>query len=79
VFVTLPLDISHQIREDNPFPRKGFGSRRVEVTVGSSTWNTSIFPEAKTGQYVLPLKKDIRQQEGISVGIPVQVLVRLVE
>ncbi|WP_370027863.1 DUF1905 domain-containing protein [Planotetraspora sp. GP83] len=27
-------------------PRRGFGSMRVRVTVGGSTWKTSIFPDS---------------------------------
>ena len=50
------------------FPRKGFGSIRVEVTVGSSTWRTSIFPDSKLSQFVLPIKKDIRKKEQVAVG-----------
>ena len=68
VFASIPTDISQSIREMDRFPRKGFGSIRVEVTVGNSTWRTSNFPDSKLSQYVLPIKKDIRKKEQIAVG-----------
>ena len=47
-FVTLPHDVADDIDEITTTTRRGFGSVRVEVTVGSSTWNTSIFPDTKS-------------------------------
>ena len=43
--------------EDMPMSRGGFGSIRVEVTIGSSTWGTSIFPSKEMSSFLLPLKK----------------------
>jgi Domain of unknown function (DUF1905) len=68
VFASLPIDISQEIRNMGRLPKKGFGSIRVEVTIGSSTWQTSIFPDSKLGTYVLPIKKDIRKNEKVAVG-----------
>ena len=45
----------------------GFGSIPVEVTVGKTSWKTSIF-WTKKGFYVLPLKKAVRKAEGIHEG-----------
>ena len=70
-FVTVPDDIGEEIRLLSGPPR-GFGSVRVEVTVGDSTWRTSVFPD-KTRGYLLPLKKAVRRAEGLEVGDPVPV------
>ena len=67
VFVTLPPDVSEDIRSQPREPRPGFGSLRVEVTCGSSVWRTSIFPSAGQRYYVLPVKKAVRLAEGIEV------------
>ncbi|WP_431804018.1 DUF1905 domain-containing protein [Microbacterium sp. bgisy203] len=64
--VALPADLSEEIREIPRMPR-GFGSVRVEVAIGSSRWRTSIFPDASRGVYVLPLKRAVRDAEGIGV------------
>ena len=71
-FVTLPEAASDDIREVPRMPR-GFGSVRVRVTVGGSTWTTSVFPDSKQGSYVLPLKKAVRTAEGIEEGDDVDV------
>jgi hypothetical protein len=51
----------------------GFGSVRVEVTIGSTTWQTSLFPDKKRGTYVLPVKKPVRVAEGLGPGSTVAV------
>ena len=66
VFVALPAELSADIREI-PRPRRGFGSVRVEARIGLSRWRTSIFPDASQGAYVLPLKRAVREAEGIGV------------
>ena len=65
-FLTVPEEPSEVIRLESG-PRVGFGSVKVRVTVGASTWSTSVFPN--TGDtYVLPLKRQIRDAEGIPSG-----------
>ncbi|MDT0178656.1 DUF1905 domain-containing protein [Microbacterium sp. ARD31] len=71
-FIPLPAEVSADIREV-PRPGRGFGSIPVGVTVGSSSWRTSIFPDAARGGYVLPLKRSVREREGISEGDTVSV------
>ena len=66
VFVTLPPDVGEEVRE-RAGPPRGFGSVRVEVTVGSTTWRTSVFPDKVRG-YVLPVKKAVRRAESLEVG-----------
>ncbi|MDJ1115114.1 DUF1905 domain-containing protein [Microbacterium dauci] len=66
-FAPLPPEVSADIREVSR-PGRGFGSVPVQVTVGDSTWRTSIFPDAQRGVYVLPMKKAVREAEGISEG-----------
>lgn len=62
-FVALPLDLSEAVRETQTY-RRGFGGVRVEATIGTSTWRTSVFPQSD-GAYVLPLKRAVRDREGI--------------
>ena len=76
-FVSLPADVSEEIRELAAGPRRGFGSVRVRVTVGGSTWRTSIFP-GREG-YVLPVKKAVRRAERIEAGDVAAVRVELVD
>lgn len=52
--------------------RRGFGSVKVTVTLGRSTWQTSLFPN-KDGSWFLPIKKPVRVAEGIADGDEVEV------
>ena len=70
-FITLPTAAADEIRETCE-PR-GFGSVRVHATIGSSSWDTSVFPDTKSGSFVLPVKKPVRRSEGIEDGDQVEV------
>jgi hypothetical protein len=76
-FLNLPQEASAEIREIAGIHPRGFGSVRVTVTLGKTVWKTSIFPDAKAGVYVLPLKKAVRKAEGIAAGDTVTVKVEL--
>jgi hypothetical protein len=78
VFVTLPVDMADEISESVP-RRRGFGSVRVAARIGSSEWNTSIFPSKADRSYVLPVKRAIRDNERVDVGDAVHVTIRLIE
>lgn len=70
-FVTLPPDMTDEIKVVHGARAAGFGSLRVEATLGPTTWKTSIFPD-KRG-YVLPLKRAVRKAAGIESGDSVRV------
>ena len=66
-FVSVPEDISGIIRMSAP-QKGGFGSVRVTAVIGGQKWKTSIFPDAKSGCYFLPVKAEIRQRCKIKAG-----------
>lgn len=78
-FVSLPTDVADEVLELSAPYAKGFGSVRVEVTIGGSVWRTSIFPDNTAKTYVLPVKKAVRTAEGLSAGDTAQVRLRLVD
>lgn len=71
-FLTLPADLSEDIGLEAG-PREGFGSIRVEVCIGSTTWCTSLFPDAGTGTFVLPVKEPVRRAERLRAGATCEV------
>ena len=75
-FLTIPDDLSSEIRAESLLRRGGFGSVRVEVTVDDVTWRTSVFPQ-KNGGYVLPVKADVRRRANIAAGDEVTVKLEL--
>ena len=78
-FVSLPAEASEEIRDLTVAPRRGFGSLRARVTVGGSTWTTSIFPDSVRGNYVLPIKRAVRTAEDLQVGDIAIVTVELID
>ncbi len=76
-FVSLPFDVSDEI-EATAGPGNGFGSVRVEVTIGGSSWRTSVFPSAERKTYVLPVKKAVRVAERLEEGAEATVRLSLV-
>ena len=78
-FVTVPELVSDEVDEVVGDSVGGFGSVRVEVTVGRSVWRTSLFPSSEVGAYVLPVKKAVRSAEGLDDGDVAEVTIRLVD
>jgi hypothetical protein len=74
-FITLPTDVADAL-DEVAGERRGFGSVPVVVTVGSSTWATSVFPDSKAGSFVLPVKKAVRRNERVDVDDDVAVRLR---
>jgi hypothetical protein len=72
-FVSLPEEASAEIGElADAMPRAGFGAVRVQVTVGRTSWRTSVFPGGD-GLYSLPVKAAVRRAERLEIGGPVDV------
>lgn len=67
-FVSVPKKQSKEIKQLFATNFRGFGSIPVKVTVGKTSWQTSIFPDKKSATYVLPLKAKVRKKENIKAG-----------
>lgn len=78
-FITLPKETAQEIKATYGKRARGWGSLPVTTTIGKSTWNSSIFPDSKTGTYILPLKLAVRKAERIASGdvVAFQLTVRL--
>lgn len=75
-FVTVPVDVADEIRLVAGEPR-GFGSVRVQATIGGTAFATSVFPDAASGGFLLPVKKAVRLAEGLSDGDTCEVCLRV--
>lgn len=67
-FLTIPKKESAKIKKEFGAHAKGWGSLPVRVTIGETSWNTSIFPDKKAGAYLLPLKAAVRKKEALFAG-----------
>lgn len=78
-FISLPDAVADEIDELHGHRAGGFGSVRVEVTIGASTWRTSVFPDKKRSTYLLPVKKPVRRAEDLEAGSVVRVSLEVVD
>lgn len=64
-FLAVDKKNSEVIKKKYKSAAKGFGSIKVVAQIGKTTWSTSIFPDKRSGTYLLPLKASVRRDEGI--------------
>ena len=78
-FLSVPEAVADEIEEACRTSASAFGSVRVAVTVGSTTWATSLFPDRKRATYLLPVKRTVREAEGLAPGSVVAVELAVVD
>ncbi|HEY7005647.1 MAG TPA: DUF1905 domain-containing protein [Sphingomicrobium sp.] len=76
-FMSVPAELSGEIKAHALTVRRGFGSVRVEVTLADVTWRTSVFPSKDTGGYFLPIKIAVVREADIAPGDEVTVELEL--
>jgi len=72
-FLTLSGDAVDALRMRAMETRRGFGSVKVEATIGETSWRTSVFPQSGGKEFILPVKASVRRAEGIGAGDSVTV------
>jgi Domain of unknown function (DUF1905) len=70
-FVTVPEEQCLDLQATSSFVSYGWGMIPVTAQIGGTEWTTSLFP--KDGQYVVPLKVDVRKAEKLQEGDTVAV------
>lgn len=75
-FVTLPDEDARTIHAVAGAVTYGWGMIPAVVHIGSTSWETSLFP--KDGGYLVPLRASVRQREGIDLGDPVSIRLEVV-
>jgi hypothetical protein len=67
-FITVPKDISENMRAMSQGLRNAFGSLRVIAKIGKTEWRTSVFADTKAGAFLLPVKAEVRKKEKLAHG-----------
>ena len=67
-FVTIPKKIGKELKTKYGAQKRGWGSLPVEVTIGKTTWKTSVFPDKRVESYIMPIKEVVRRTEGLVAG-----------
>lgn len=65
-FVTVPEEQSADVKRISKLVTYGWGVIPVQVHIGNTEWNTSLFP--KDGLYLVPIKASVRKAEKIDKG-----------
>ena len=65
-FVTVPPPVAGQLRQVLSRVTYGWATVPAEVTLGGTTWTTSLWPEE--GGYVAPLEAAVRRAGAVEVG-----------
>lgn len=76
-FVTVPEVTTKEIDYYFALQKRGWGSLPVQVAIGSTIWETSVFPDKKSSTYLLPIKSDIRKSQNLKVGDMVSIQLRI--
>jgi Domain of unknown function (DUF1905) len=56
--------------------RRGWGSIKVTATIGTTSWQTSVFPAKELNGWLLPVKAGVRKAEGLVAGDAVDVVLK---
>lgn len=76
-FITIQKADADEIKKEYVWSRRGFGAIPVNVTIGKTSWKTSIFPD-KDGTNLLPLKKEVRKRENIKADATISVSIEVI-
>lgn len=76
-FVTVPEEQSHDLKAISGFVTYGWGVIPVNVRVGKTEWQTSLFP--KDGRYLVPLRDSVRKAEDLDLDDEVSVRLEVVK
>ncbi|HPF52523.1 MAG TPA: DUF1905 domain-containing protein [Draconibacterium sp.] len=72
-FVTLPTEISAEIREIFRSEEEGWGRLKATAKIGNSEWKTAIWFDRKMSSYLIPLKAEIRKKENLVAGKAIKI------
>ncbi|MCV6630102.1 MAG: DUF1905 domain-containing protein [Flavobacteriaceae bacterium] len=72
-FISLPQDISTEIRNLVGWQEKGWGRLKAVAQIKSSPWDTAIWFDTKKKGYLLPIKAEIRKKEKLQLDMEVSV------
>ena len=77
-FISVPPSMADEIDQRTEGMQGGFGSVKVSVRIGETTWTTSVFPSKEHETYILPVKKSVRVAEKLGEGTAAEVELSIV-
>jgi len=76
-FISLPIDISAEIRNNLRSEEEGWGRLKARAKIGNTDWDSAIWFATKLNTYLLPLKAEVRKKEKLEKGKVVSVVLWL--
>lgn len=76
-FVSIPADLSQEIRSGNQWLEEGWGRLKVKASIADYQWDTAIWFDTKLNCYLLPLKADVRKRIDLKEDVEIEVSIRL--
>jgi uncharacterized protein DUF1905 len=76
-FVTVSEKVTDEVRARTAGHAGPFGTVPAQITIGSTSWATSLFADTKRDAYLIPIKAPVRRAEGIAEGDTVTIQVTL--
>jgi hypothetical protein len=61
-FISLPVDMSREIRENFRNQEEGWGRLKASAEIDGVKWETAIWYDSKKTTYLLPIKSEIRKK-----------------
>ena len=74
-FVSLPIEISTEIREHLKWQEEGWGRMKATAAIGTTQWDTAIWFDSKQKTYLLALKSDVRKKEKLEIDSVAEVTI----
>lgn len=74
-FVSMPGDMSAEIREHLKWQESGWGRLKAKASIGQYEWETAIWFDTKKNTYLLPLKSEVRKKCGLHETNTVEVVI----
>ena len=66
--ISLPKNISKEIRENLKWQEEGWGRMKAVAKVGQFDWETAIWFDTKMNTYILPVKVEIRKKANLVIS-----------
>ena len=67
-FVSIPMDISKEIRQNLQWQEEGWGRMKATARIGETRWESAIWFDTKKNCYILPIKAEIRKKTTLELN-----------
>jgi hypothetical protein len=74
-FVSLPAEMSVEIRQNLKQHEEGWGRLKITAKTGKSQWESAMWFDTQRHTYLLPIKAEIRRKENLEADREIQITI----